>query len=49
MLSNIINLKPLIRLVWDSSEFKDVYYPRISIGINRRGCSGYGGLEKIKG
>jgi len=30
----------------DSSEFKKVYYPRNSIGINRRGYSGCSGLEK---
>ena len=30
----------------DSSEFKAVSYPRNSIGINRKGYSGCGGLEK---
>ena len=33
----------------DSSEFRDVFYPRNIIGINRRGYSGYSGLEKIAG
>nr|AAU84286.1 hypothetical protein GZ9C4_42 [uncultured archaeon GZfos9C4] len=28
---------------------RDIFYPRNSIGINRRGYSGYGGLEKIVG
>ncbi len=30
----------------DSSESKDVYYARNSIGINRESYSGCGGLEK---
>ena len=38
-----------IWLLWDNSEFKDVYYPGNSIGINRRGCGGCSGLEKIVG
>ena len=33
----------------DNSEFKNVYYPGNSIGINRRGYCGCGGLEKIVG
>ena len=35
-----------IWLLGDSSEFKAVSYPRNSIGINRSGYSGCGGLEK---
>ncbi len=32
---------------FDSSEFKNVSYPRNSIGDNCRICSGYSELEKI--
>jgi hypothetical protein len=30
-------------------KFKEVYYPRNSIGINRRGYSGYGGFSNSAG